>query len=119
MAVKSVFVNYVNDSLIHERTTKDGKRQFVNVSIPTSRSENGYGSIAVAPRQLLAAKNKAGVAKDGYHSIVLGNPEKTRKMSVKQNGEYVSIDVTNADVAADFDGAREAYRNRAAVPAEA
>lgn len=105
----AAFLNFVNDSLIHSHKTHDGKRTLINVSVPCSASESGYGTITVSEKQLLPAKNHKGVVKEGYHSVILGNPEKQRRVSVKQNGSFADMLLTNAEIKAAFDNARNAY----------
>lgn len=115
----NAWLNYVHASLIHEgtRTLDDGStKTFYNVSFPCDKSKSGYASVSVSAGQVLDAKNKAGVAKDGYKSILLGKPETVREVSIvtkkatkKNPAEYGKLALTNAEIADAFNSARAAY----------
>ena len=106
------FINFISEAMLHTNTTKDGK-QFVNVSIPCPQSKTGYASFGVNMGQVLPAKKKDGTIVAGYKSILLGEADKTRKVSVatnKKGTNYKDVEVTNAQIAAYFNDARNAYR---------
>lgn len=106
----NLFLNYVSEKLIHSNTTADGSRQFVNVSVPIAGSDNGYGSFAVNLGQVLPATKKDGTVVDGMKNILLGAPEKTRKVSVLKGGAYESVEMTHAQIAEAVAESRRAYR---------
>ena len=108
----NVFVNYVSEKLIHSNQTKDGGRQFANVSVPvpTDVSLSGLGSFAVNLGQILDAKKKDGTVVEGYKNLLLGAPDKTRKVSVQTADGYAQIEITNAAIAEYFVVSRKAYR---------
>lgn len=113
----NLFLNYVSEKLIHTNQTSDGSRQFANVSIPVANSDNGYGSFAVNIGQVLQATKKDGTVVSGMKNILLGDPAKTRKMSVLVGGAYESVEMTNQQIADAVAESRKAYR--AANEAEA
>jgi hypothetical protein len=115
-SVKNVFLNFTSEKMLHENDRKDGKGSVINVSIPVAQSKTGFGSFAVNPGQVLAATKKDGSIVDGYKSILLGQPDKTRKVSiatkVTKAGKvsYENIDMTNEQIVAEVAAARKAYR---------
>ena len=115
----NTFINFISEAMLHTNSTKDGK-QFVNVSIPCKESKTGYASFGVNLGQVLDARKKDGTIVAGYKSILLGEADKTRKISVATNKKginYKDIEVKNAAIAAYFNDARNAYRAMQTVPA--
>lgn len=110
MAKKNVFLNYVSEKLIHSNQTEDGSRQFANVSIPVAGSDNGYGSFAVNLGQVLDATKKDGSVVAGMKNILLGEADKTRKVSVQKNGAYETVEMTNQQIIEAVAESRKAYR---------
>ena len=119
--MKNTFMNFVSEAMLHTNTTAEGK-EFVNVSIPCSKSTTGYASFAVNVGQVLDATKKDGTVVPGYKSILLGAADKTRKVSVatgKKKITYKTIEMTNADIVKEVNEARKAYRaSQTAVAAE-
>ena len=108
----NVFMNYTSEAMLHTNKTAEGK-EFVNVSIPCKASKTGYASFAVNCGQVLPAKKKDGTIVDGYKSILLGDADKTRKVSVatnKKGTNYKTIEMTNSAIIAEVAEARKAYR---------
>lgn len=117
MAAKNLFINFVNDALIHINTRQDGK-EFANISIPCDQSKTGYGSFSVNMGQLLDATKRDGTTVDGYHSILLGKPDQKKKLSIattKKGDKWKNIEVTVQEIADMFNNAREAYRAQSAT----
>lgn len=106
----NLFLNYVSEKLIHPGQTSDGSRQFANVSVPVANSDNGYGSFAVNTGQILQATKKDGTVVSGMKNILLGDPAKTRKVSVLVGGVYESLEMTNQQIADAVTESRKAYR---------
>ena len=112
---KNVFLNFVNEAMLHTNAKKDGSGEVVNVSIPCVESKTGYGSFAVNPGQVLDARLKDGSTKDGYKSILLGAPDKVRKVSIctkmtkAGKATYETIELTNQAIADAVSAARKAY----------
>ena len=116
---KNIFANFVSEAMLHTNTTADGK-EFVNVSIPCSKSSTGYASFAVNVGQVLDATKKDGTVVPGYKSILLGAADKTRKVSVasgKKKITYKTIDMTNEEIVAEIAASRKAYRAAQATEA--
>ena len=116
---KNIFANFVSEAMLHTNTTADGK-EFVNVSIPCSKSSTGYASFAVNVGQVLDATKKDGTVVPGYKSILLGAADKTRKVSVatgKKKITYKTIDMTNEEIVAEITASRKAYRAAQATEA--
>ena len=117
----NVFINFINDAMLHTNTTAAGK-QFVNVSIPCPQSKTGFASFGVNMGQVLNATKKDRTVVAGYKSILLGEADKTRKVSVatnKKGTSYKDIEMTNAAIAEAFNAARTAYRQTQVQVAEA
>lgn len=95
------FINWVPDVLIRERSTKDGSKTFASVSIPTTLSTNGYGTIAVS-----SAAVKPG-RKDGYKNIVLGEAARKIKLNVANGDGYEDLEMTVEALGADLELANE------------
>lgn len=115
----NAFINFISEAMLHTNTTAAGK-QFVNVSIPCKESKTGFASFGVNMGQVLDATKKDGTVVAGYKSILLGEADKTRKLSVATNKKatnFKDIEVTNAQIAAYFNDARNAYRAMQTVPA--
>ena len=112
MAAKktNAWLNYVSEKLIHQNQTGDGSRHFANVSIPVADSDNGYGSFAVNLGQILDSTKKDGSVVDGMKNILLGAPEKTRKVSILKGGQYETVEMTNAQIVKAVAESRKAYR---------
>lgn len=111
MAKKSnLFLNYVSTKLIHSNQTEDGSRQFANVSVPIADSDNGYGSFAVNLGQILPATKKDGSEVAGMKNILLGEADKTRKVSIQKGGKYESVEMTNQAIVDAVAASRKAYR---------
>ena len=119
MEAKNLFINFVHEALIHVNTRQDGK-QFANISVPCQESKTGYASFAINMGQLLPATKRDGSEVAGYKSILLGNPEQTKKLSVATNKKGTSwkdITVTVQEIADMFNSAREAYRAQSTASA--
>lgn len=115
----NAFINFISEKMLHTNQTASGK-DFVNVSIPCVQSKTGFASFGVNLGQVLDAKKKDGTVVAGYKSILLGEADKTRKLSVATNKKatnFKDIEVTNAQIAAYFNNARNAYRAMQTVPA--
>lgn len=119
MAKNGIFMNYVSRKIVHEQNAvKDGKtRSFYNVSIPVAASANGYGSFAVNAGQVLASTKRDGTEIPGLCSILLGAPEKTRKVSiaVKKTAKskkvtYTDVEMTNQEILDAWNESRKQYR---------
>ena len=106
----NLFLNYVNEKLIHQNTTEDDSRQFANVSVPVKSSKSGYGSFAVNLGQVLDATKKDGSVVEGYKNILLGDANKTRKVSIKKGKKYVKVEMTNQEIVNAVAESRKAYR---------
>lgn len=126
---KNAFLNYVSEAMLHENARKDGNGTVVNVSIPVKESKTGYGSFAVNPGQILNATKKDGTVVPGYKSVLLGAPEKMRKISICSKitkagkKSYSDIEMTNQAVVEMVAAARKAYKDaqkaaQAQAPAE-
>ena len=117
----NVFVNFISEKMLHINQTANGK-QFANVSIPCAQSKTGFASFAVNMGQVLNATKKDGSIVEGYKSILLGDADKTRKVSVatnKKGTNYKDIELTNAAIAEAFNASRVAYRQAQVQTAEA
>lgn len=106
----NLFLNYVSEKLIHANQTEDGSREFANVSIPVEGSKSGYGSFAVNKGQILDATKKDGTVVPGMKNILLGAPEKTRKVSIQKGKSYKTIEMTNQEIVDAVAASRKAYR---------
>ena len=116
MAKKNnVFMNWVSNKVIHE--AKAGEKTFYNVSIPVATSINGFGSVSVSKGQVMAATKKDGTVSDGFKNILLGAEDGVRKVSIKTDAGYETIEMTNREIADAVAASRAAYR--ATVKAEA
>ena len=113
----SKFINFISEKMLHTNRTADGK-EFVNVSFPCSQSKTGYAAFAVNMGQVLNATKKDGTIVEGYKSILLGDADKTRKVSIatnKKGTNYKDIEMTNAAIADAFEASRKAYKAAAAT----
>lgn len=121
----NVFMNFVNEAMLHTNAKKDGSGEVVNVSIPCAESKTGYGSFPVNPGQVLDARLKDGSTKDGYKSILLGAADKTRKVSIATKvtkagkATYGTIEMTNQQIIDSVNAARKAYVAAQATEADA
>ena len=123
----STFINHYPAGMIHFNTAtdKDGnERQFANVSFNCPESKSGYGTFSVNMGQLLPATKKDGTVVDGRYSILLGDAEKTRRVSIatnkaknKNQRKYASILLTNAQIAEYISTARAEYAESQAATA--
>lgn len=108
----SKFINFISEKMLHTNRTADGK-EFVNVSFPCAESKTGYASFGVNLGQVLDAKKKDGTVVAGYKSVLLGDDEKTRKVSVatnKKGTSFKNIEMTNAAIADSYEASRKAYK---------
>lgn len=112
----STFINFVSEKLIHTQKNHEDGRIFYSISIPCSQSKTCYGTIAVSEKQILPATRRDGTVVPGFKNVLLGDPDRTRKLSIaKTKKTYVTVDMPNHPFAAMFDQAREAYRAKAAA----
>ena len=118
---KNVFINFISDKMLHLQTNKSDGRNFYSVSIDCPASANKFGTIAVTEKQVFAAtKNKGTEVVDGFKNVLLGRPDKMRKVSIlNADGTYGTVEMSNADILKAFDAEREAYKAQATVPAQA
>ncbi len=115
----NTFINYYPAGMVHINSTTDKNgnvRQFANVSFSCPGSKNGYGTFAVSLGQILPATRKDGTPVNGCYSIMLGDAEKTRKVSIATNNpkdrskrKYESVLLTNAQIAEYVNTARAEY----------
>lgn len=116
----STFVNHYPAGMIHFNTATDkngNERQFANVSFNCPESKSGYGTFSVNMGQLLPATKKDGTVVNGRYSILLGDAEKTRRVSIatnraknKSQRKYACILLTNAQIAEYISTARAEYK---------
>lgn len=110
----NAWMDFVRDKLLHPRKT--GKQKdVVSVSFPYPNSPNGYASFLVNPEQLYQStrKDEEGntVDVEGYHNVLLGDPDKTRKVSVPAaEGGFSYVNLTNEDIMNLFNAERAKYR---------
>lgn len=118
---KNVFINFISDKMLHLQTNKSDGRNFYSVSVACPQSANKFGTIAVTEKQVFAAtKNKGTEVVDGFKNVLLGRPDKMRKVSIlNADGTYGTVEMSNADILKAFDAEREAYKAQAQVPAQA
>lgn len=108
----NAWMNYTSEKMIHINKTGEGK-EFANISIPCPQSKTGLATIAVNLGQVVQATKKDGTPVEGMKNILLGAPEKSRKVSIatnKKGTNYKSVEMTNADIAAMVAEERKAYR---------
>ena len=124
MAKNNTFMNWVSEKLLHVNTTAEG-REFVSVSFPCTDSATGYATVGVSKNQVFPATKRDKTVVDGYKNILLGKPDGERQVSIAVDGAdgrtYKTVTMTNAEIAANMEADRAAYRERqkAAQPATA
>ena len=113
----NVWANYVSKALVRERKTQNGKT-FLSVSMPYSKSVNGWASFNINSAQARPCKNKAGEEIKTMYNLLLGDPNATRKVSIctklSANGkgaEYAAIEMTNQQIADAFRANRKSNTN--------
>ena len=107
----STFLNYVSEKMIHTNTAKESGKEFATISISCPQSKTGLATISVNLGQILDAKKKDGTVVKGYKNLLLGAPDKTRKVSIATNkSKYKTVEMTNAAIAEMFNAERQAYR---------
>ena len=109
------FIGHYSEKMVHIRNTDNG-RQFASVSINIPESKTGYGTISVNLGQLLPARKMDGTIVDNRYTILLGNRDKTRKVSIctkkatkTKPAQYDVITKTNGEIADMVAEARAAY----------
>ena len=106
------WLNYVSAKMIHINKTGEGK-EFANISIACPQSKTGLATIAVNLGQVIDSTKKDGSVVSGMKNVLLGAPEKTRKVSVatnKKGTNFKTIEMTNEAIAAMVADERKAYR---------
>ncbi len=113
------FINHYPAGMVHIRKTTDkngNEREFASVSIACPESKTGMANITVNMGQLLPATKKDGTVVDGRYSILLGDADKERTVSVATNNpknaknrKYADVKLTNAQIAEYVNTARAAY----------
>lgn len=114
MAAKktNAWLNYVSEKMIHINKTAEGK-EFANISIACPQSKTGLATIAVNLGQVIDSTKKDGSVVPGMKNVLLGAPEKTRKVSVatnKKGTNFKTIEMTNEAIATMVAEERKAYR---------
>lgn len=119
MANTNIFMNWVSKSLIHEAHKDD--KVFYNLSIPYAESKTGYASLSLSKGQVLDATKRNGEVNPAFASVLLGAPEKTRKLSIctkiTKAGKktYGEIELTNKQIADLYEESRKAYKAQTAA----
>lgn len=119
MANINIFMNWVSKSLIHEAHKDD--KVFYNLSIPYAESKTGYASLSLSKGQVLDATKRNGEVNPAFASVLLGAPEKTRKLSIctkiTKAGKktYGEIELTNKQIADLYEESRKAYKAQTAA----
>lgn len=113
MAKKAnAWLNYVSEKMIHINKTAEGK-EFANISIACPQSKTGLATIAVNLGQVIDSTKKDGTVVEGMKNVLLGGPDKTRKVSVatnKKGTNFKTIEMTNEAIATMVVEERKAYR---------
>ncbi len=103
-------MNFISEKMIHATKNSEGK-EFFNISFSCPISANNIASFALNPGQILDATKKDGTVVAGYKNLLLGNSDKTRKVSIQKiDGSYESIEMKNSDIAKYADDARKEYQ---------
>ena len=117
------FIGHYSAQMVHIRNTDNG-RQFASVSINVPESKTGYGTISVNLGQLLPARKMDGSIVDNRYTILLGDRDKSRKISVctrkatkTKPAEYATLTKTNGEIADMVAEARAAYAEAQAAQA--
>lgn len=115
-----LFINFISEKMIHLQKNKNDGREFYSISVTCSASASGFGTIAVTTGQVFpATKNFGKEVVDGFKNILLGAPEKMRKVSIKlADGTYATVEMSNQAILDAFEAERIAYK-AAHAPAEA
>lgn len=112
MAKVNSWMNYISEKMIHVNKTAEGK-EFANISIACPQSKTGLATIAVNLGQVLSSTKKDGSIVEGMKNVLLGDPEKTRKVSIatnKKGTNFKTVEMTNAQIAEMVLAERKAYR---------
>lgn len=88
---ESLFINGINNKLIHERTNKEGQK-FYNIGFPVQKSISDNGIMNVNVRTVVPSKSK-----EGYSNISLVKGVEFNAQ-VKKGEEYQTIRVDAARV---------------------
>jgi hypothetical protein len=88
---ESLFINGINNKLIHERTNKEGQK-FYNIGFPVQKSISDNGIMNVNVRTVVPSKSK-----EGYSNIPLVKGVEFNAQ-VKKGEEYQTIRVDAAKV---------------------
>lgn len=124
---ENLFINFVSEKMLHRQTNKKDGREFYSVSVSCAESTNGYGTFPITIKQLFdSTKNKGTEVVAGFKNILLGIPDKVRKVSVQtgvdEEGKavYSDIEMSNKQIFDAFEAEREAYKaaNTVVMPAE-
>lgn len=107
----ALYLNYVNEKLIHERTSRRTGKPFYTLSLRSAKSESGWASIFVRKENIIQSTTKEGDAVEGYKNVKLGEPQQAISVSILKGGKYVSIVTTVEKVKKIYDDERQAYRD--------
>ena len=117
------FIGHYAAGMVHFRDTANG-RKFASISINVPESKTGYGTISVNVGQLLPARKMDGTIVDNRYTILLGDRDKSRKVSIctkkktkTKPAEYATITLTNGEIADMVAEARAAYAEAQAAQA--
>ena len=115
-----LFINFISEKMLHRQVNKADGREFYSVSVACPNSESRFGTIAVTVGQVFpATKNHGTEEVAGYKNVLLGAPEKMRKVSIKlADGSYTTVEMSNQDILNAFNAEREAYKAAQPAPAE-
>lgn len=124
MAKNGLFLNYVSEKMLRERTREsDGAKFFsVGFAVPETVSVGGKANFTVNVKQVYTATKKDGTVKDGFKNVLLGQAESKHKVSVKgADGAWTETEMTSAEILKYYEDDRAAYRaaQKAANTAEA
>jgi hypothetical protein len=113
------WINYIATALVRDAKTADGTKTFKSVSVPVDKaiSDDGFLSITANNATVYASKTKTGEVSTKFVNILLGKPDAVKKASVKKNGAYEKIEITNAAIVDAYQASRAAYKAAHAAPA--
>ena len=124
--IRNAWINWVNTGLVRTAYNKKTERTFKSISSPYANSQNGFIVISVSNNQTFASKHRNGMENQSYVDVLLGKPDKLRKVSICTKapvkdvcqGEYKDVYITNAEIAESFNASRKAYKTAKAFAQE-
>ena len=118
---KTVYFNRISEKAVYADTNRSTGEKFFRViigNVPGSESKNGLGYFTLTERQVVPSKRRDGSIREGYHDLVLGDPDRVKKVSYvidAKTHKYGAVYMTVAEIKDTLEANRREWQRRHTV----